>query len=154
MAGTLTQPRAGKTVAEVVRQELVKRFNTGRIPAAGEIAATGGTANIEIDGFIQKAALRQLKFFGEGTNPTDFTVELFEKAAPHTTNQFRNYVKANINTSGLDNPATPIVIEDQEPAKAGVILPTLKQLHVRVTNNAGGTMHVTDIEIHFNELIS
>jgi len=151
MAGTLSQPRQGKTVAEIARQELVKRFNTGRIPVAGEIAAAG-TAELDIDGFVQKASIRQLKFFGEGNDATDFTVELFEKSS-YATNRYRNYVKLNINAIALDNPTTPVIIEDQEPEKAGVTVPTKKQLHVKVTNNGADTMHVTDIEIHLNELI-
>jgi hypothetical protein len=154
MPGTLSQPRQGKTVAEIARQELVKRFNTGRIPLAGEIAKAAGTAELDIDGFVQKAAIRQIKCFAEGTDPSDYTVELFEKAAPHADNRYRNYVNANINVIELDNPTTPIIIEDLEPVKVGVTVPTKKQLHVKITNNsAGNTMHITDIEIHFNELI-
>jgi len=152
--GIRTEPRQGKTVAEIQRQSLVKRFNTGRIPAAGEIAI-GGQAELDIDGFVQKAKVLQVTAFAEGLDPTCFDVEFFEKDAPHdaTYDRYLQYWWLWINTQDVDTPDPPFVLEDQEVVKMGVTVPTKKRLHVRITNQGSNTMHVTDIELQFEELI-
>jgi hypothetical protein len=155
VAGTKTEPRAGHTVAEIQRQQLLKRFNSGRVPVSGEIAA-GGDKDLDIDGFVQKANVKQIRVFAEGNAPTDFDIEFFSKAtsdASPASDQYRQYQWQHVNTQEIDAADEPIILEDQEPAKAGNAV-AKKQLHVRITNNAADTMHVTDIEILFEELIA
>ena len=130
----------------------VLRFNTGRIPVAGEIAIAG-VIDLDIDGFVQKADVQQVRVFAEGAAPTDFDIELFSKSTTvitPATDQYRQYQWQHINTQDIDGADVPIIIEDEEMLDTTT---AKKQLHVRITNNAAGTMHITDIEIEYNQLI-
>ena len=156
MAGTKFEPDDGHTIVEVSKQELIKRFNTGPIPVTGEIAA-GDDKDLDITGFVQKANIKQIRAFGEGNDPSDFDIELFSKATSDgspCSDQYRQYQWQNIDTQDVDGADVPIIIEDQEPVTAGVTLPTAEELHIRITNNTADTMHVTDVEIIFEELLS
>ena len=152
MAGTLKQPREGWTVVEAAKQKRVMRFNTGRIPeTTGEIAA-GGTKDLDISGFVDKADVLQVRAFAEGNDPTDFDIEFFSRATSDgspCSDRYRQYQWQNIDTQDVDSADVPIILEDEEPPAAGstVDRPMAKELHVRITNNAADTFHITDIEI-------
>lgn len=156
MAGTLKQPREGWTVVEAARQKRRMRFNTGRIPESGEIAA-GDDKDLDVSGFVDKADVEQVRVFAEGNDPTDFDLEFFSKATSDSSpasDRYRQYQWQHINTQDVDGADVPIILEDEEPPVSGstVDRPMSKDLHVRVTNNGADTMHVTDIEIIFRPL--
>jgi hypothetical protein len=88
-----------------------------------------------------------LEVFAEGNAPTDFDIELFSKAttdASPVSDRYRLYQWQHVNTQEIDSLDVPCVIEDIDRTKT---------LHVRITNNAVDTMHVTDIEIQCKELL-
>ena len=143
-------------VSVPVKSNVSKRFNTGRLPVANEIAIAGGTLDIDLDGFVQKADVKQVRAFAAGASPIDFDIEFFTVATSDlvpATDQYRQYQWQHINTQNIDGAEVPVILEDQELESDGTT--AMDQLHVRITNNsAAGTMHIVDMEILFNELIT
>jgi hypothetical protein len=107
---------------------------------------------------VQGARIKSISVFPEGDDVSSYDIELFTKAtsdASPCSDRYRRLNKTALNgqQNNILSVGEELILEDQEAVKAGVYIPTKEQLHIRITNNGAGSMHITDIEILFEKLI-
>jgi len=131
------------TVREIDNQTAVIPFRTSQIAASNNyVSGNGGTFTFHASGFVNRAAVQQFIFVGNGDTPTDYNVSLFMTSSMVSSE--RQYYYSNINLRTVDNPNSPILIFDNDGSGC---------LHGKIKNNATSGMFMPYIELRYNRML-
>jgi len=131
------------SVRELINQNQLIPFRTVQIPTTGYISGNGGTLTFHASGFVNRANVREFLFFGDGTTPTNFDVQLYTTSSCISSEI--QYWYSGINTREIDMPNQPVMIIDKDATEC---------LHGTVINNSTTSgMIINYIGLMYNRML-
>ena len=129
------------SVREIINQNSLIPFRTSQIASSSTYVS--GSVTFHASGFVNRAAVNEFLFVGNGLAPTDYNVEFFMTSS--CVSSERQYYYSNINLRAIDQPNNPIPIFDNDATEC---------LHGKITNNTTTSgMWISYIGVRFNRLL-